>query len=560
MLINNPWGQCNEKGLVAASKVDPSIEIVGIEKFENNDVDMVPQLTRLKDAGADAIILVVNAPPGAQVMKSRERMGWTVPVVSHWGISGGRFPELAGPTAGEAHFVQTYSFFGKQRPVGQRVLAALQKKYPQIKGPEDIVAPVGTANAYDAMHILALAIAQAGSTDADAVRAALGGSERRPMRADQDLQAALHPRQSRRARARRLHHGALRGRQDRSGELSDAASGRRCPSGCLIGAMSARPRKAGTRVLDSRLRGNERRISEVTPKRRCMLIATAIISGLGLGSMYGLLALGFHVTHAVSRTVNFAQGSTMMLGAVLCFTFWVTFNWPLAVAVVVALAACALWGVMVERVAVRPFVVRGSNSWLIATVALGIVLDNVVLFTFGKDPRGMPPGFLTTGAVTIAGVRVQYLQMLIPVIGLLLAAGLQVFFATSRHGKALLAVVQNRDAARLMGIRVERVVEMAFALSGLLAGIAGILVAPLFTISSTMGTLFGIKAFAVAILGGIESAWGVVLAGLIYGVAEALITALLGSTYTQIVTFALVILALAVRPNGLFGRAELRKV
>ena len=111
-----------------------------------------------------------------------------------------------------------------------------------------------------------------------------------------------------------------------------------------------------------------------------------------------------------------------------------------------------------------------------------------------------------------------------------------------------------------MGIRVERVIAVAFALSGLLAGIAGIVVAPLFTISSTMGTLFGIKAFAVAILGGIESAWGVVLAGLIYGVGEALITALLGSTYTQIVTFALVILALALRPNGLFGRAELRKV
>jgi branched-chain amino acid transport system permease protein len=172
----------------------------------------------------------------------------------------------------------------------------------------------------------------------------------------------------------------------------------------------------------------------------------------------------------------------------------------------------------------------------------------------------MPPGVLTTGAVTVAGVRVQYLQALIPVIGLLLAAALQLLFATSRHGKALLAVVQNRDAARLMGIRVERVIEFAFALSGLLAGVAGILVAPLFTISSTMGTLFGIKAFAVAILGGIESAWGVVLAGLIYGVAEALITALLGSTYTQIVTFALVILALALRPNGLFGRAQLRKV
>lgn len=291
-----------------------------------------------------------------------------------------------------------------------------------------------------------------------------------------------------------------------------------------------------------------------------MLIASAIISGLGLGSMYGLLALGFHVTYSVSRTVNFAQGSSMMLGAVLCFTFWVTLKWPPPVAVLLALTGCALWGVIVERIAVRPFVARGSNSWLIATVALGIVLENVVLFTFGKDPRGMPPGVLTTGVFSIAGIRVQYLQALIPVIGLALAAGLQTFFAASRHGKALLAVVQNKDAARLMGIRVEHVIAFAFALSGLLAGVAGIMVAPLFTISTTMGTLFGIKAFAVAILGGIESAWGVVLAGLIYGVGEALITALLGSTYTQIVTFALVILALALRPNGLFGRAELRKV
>ncbi len=173
MLINNPWGESNEKGLVAADKENGNIEIVGIEKFENNDVDMVPQLTRLKQAGADVIVLVVNAPPGAQMMKSRERMGWNVPVVSHWGISGGRFPELAGPTAGDAHFVQTYSFFGKQGPAGERLLAALKKKYPAIKGPEDVFSPVGTANAYDAMHLLAKAIDAAGSTDGDAIRKSL---------------------------------------------------------------------------------------------------------------------------------------------------------------------------------------------------------------------------------------------------------------------------------------------------------------------------------------------------------------------------------------------------
>jgi branched-chain amino acid transport system permease protein len=291
-----------------------------------------------------------------------------------------------------------------------------------------------------------------------------------------------------------------------------------------------------------------------------MLISSALISGLGMGSMYGLLALGFHVTHAVSHTVNFAQGSTMMLGAVLCFTGWATFAWPLPLAIMMALAGCALWGIVVERLAVRPFVDRGSSSWLMATVALGIVIDNVVLFTFGKDPRGMPPGILTTGSVSVAGVKIQYLQAIIPLAGILIAGGLQYLFRATRLGTALLAVVQNKDAARLMGIDVGRFITGSYALSGLLAGIAGILVAPLFTVSSTMGTLFGIKAFAVAILGGIDNAWGVVLAGLIYGIAEALITTAVGSTYTQIVTFVLIIGALALRPDGLFGRTGIKKV
>jgi branched-chain amino acid transport system permease protein len=291
-----------------------------------------------------------------------------------------------------------------------------------------------------------------------------------------------------------------------------------------------------------------------------MLIWTALITGIGLGAMYGLMALGYHVTYAVSGTVNFAQGSTMMLGAVVCFTVWVTLGWPLAVAVVAALLAAMAWGAFVERVAVRPFVARGSNAWLMATVALGIIIDNVVLFTFGKDPRGMPAGLLTSSIVELAGLKLQPLQLLIPVVGLGLAALLHLAFRTTMWGKALLAVVQNPPAAKLMGIDVDRVVIGAFAVSGLLAGVAGVMVAPLFTISSTMGTLFGIKAFAVAVLGGIGSPWGVVVAGLLYGVGEAMITALAGSTYTQIATFSLVIFALIARPNGLFGRMEVRKV
>jgi branched-chain amino acid transport system substrate-binding protein len=171
MLVNNPWGESNERGLKAAAAA-ANLPLAGVEKIEQSDIDVTPQLNRLKSAGADTIILVANAGPGAQMMKSRERMGWSVPVVSHWGISGGRFDELVGPTAGEVHFIQTYSFFSPPTPVSEKIMAELSKRYG-IKTAADIIAPVGTANAYDAMQLLALAIEKAKSTDGEAIRAAL---------------------------------------------------------------------------------------------------------------------------------------------------------------------------------------------------------------------------------------------------------------------------------------------------------------------------------------------------------------------------------------------------
>jgi branched-chain amino acid transport system permease protein len=290
------------------------------------------------------------------------------------------------------------------------------------------------------------------------------------------------------------------------------------------------------------------------------LLLSALVTGVGLGSMYGLLALGFYVTYAVSNTVNFAQGSTMMLGAVAGFTLGVTWGWPWPAAIAGALAACAAWGMAVEAIGVRPFARRGSDLWLMATVALGLILENVVLFTFGKDPRGMPASALTAEAFRLGGLRVSLLQVTIPAVGLAIAVALDAVSRYTRAGKSMLAIVQNADAARLAGINVRAAVLGAFAVSGLFAGVAGLLIAPLFTVSPSMGTLFGIKAFAVAILGGIGNPWGVVAAGLIYGAAEALITATLGSNYTQILTFSLVIVALALRPQGLFGRAGVKKV
>ena len=290
-----------------------------------------------------------------------------------------------------------------------------------------------------------------------------------------------------------------------------------------------------------------------------MLIVSALITGLGLGSMYGLLALGFHVTYAVSATVNFAQGSAMMLGAVFAYAIAVRLGWPLPLAIVLALVLCALYGALVELIAVRPFARRGSNSWLMATVALGIVADNTVLFTFGKEPRGFNMPWAHS-SIDVFGTSVSALQLAIPAAGIALAASLHLFSRRTRKGKAMLAVVQNPNAARLMGINVPLVISASYAMSAAFAGAAGILIAPLFNVHSDMGTVFGLKAFAVAILGGITSAWGVVIAGIIFGLVESLITALLGSTYTQVLSFGLVIVALALAPNGLFGQAGVKKV
>ena len=193
LLENTAWGQSNETGLTKWFG-DRSIKAVGVEKFNWNDPDMSPQLLRLKNAGADHVVLVANAPEGAQVVKSRAKIGWTVPIVSHWGISGGRFAELTGELSDGVVFVQTYSFFGKQNARGDGVLKALRDKF-NVKSAEEVTAPVGTANAYDALHLVALAIEQAKSAEGARVRDALEDLKteytgliktyRRPFTADQ---------------------------------------------------------------------------------------------------------------------------------------------------------------------------------------------------------------------------------------------------------------------------------------------------------------------------------------------------------------------------------------
>lgn len=291
-----------------------------------------------------------------------------------------------------------------------------------------------------------------------------------------------------------------------------------------------------------------------------MTFLSALLTGLALGGVYGLIAIGFHVTSSVCGAVNFAQGSSAMLGAVATLML-ADAGLPFPVAIAAALPLCAGYGLVVERVAVRPFLRNGSDGWLMATVALGLVCDNGMLALFGTEPRAMP-SVLTGQTVRLAGhdLAVYPLHLLIPPVALLVATALDLYRRRTLHGIAMLAVAQNRDAASLMGIGVGRVVAGAFAVSSVLAGIAGMLVAPLGTVEPGMGIALGLKAFAVAILGGLDRAWGIVAAGFLFGTVEAMATTLIGSGYTQILTFSLVIAALAVRPDGLLGRTRISKV
>ena len=270
-----------------------------------------------------------------------------------------------------------------------------------------------------------------------------------------------------------------------------------------------------------------------------MLLTSAIISGLGLGSMYGLIALGFHVTYVVSNTVNFSQGSAMMLGAVLGYTFAVTLGWPLPLAVVAALALCALFGAGG----------RAHPGASVRRARLECVADGHGRRRHRARQRGAV--HLRQGAARLSvRAREQAGRRFSAPASIRCSSSFRWSGIAHRDrccngavaaracGKALLAVVQNPDAARLMGINVRRAVAVSFMISTALAGLAGLLIAPLFSVHSDMGTLFGIKAFAVAILGGITSASGVMLAGLAYGLIEALVTAFLGSVYTQIVVFS----------------------
>ena len=283
------------------------------------------------------------------------------------------------------------------------------------------------------------------------------------------------------------------------------------------------------------------------------------LSGLAIGGIYALVALGFHIMWSAAKAVNFAHGDTLMIGAVLA-VMGVDAGLPLVLACTLAVVAGAAFGVLLERFAVRPFIgANASIGWMLTTIAVGIMAESLATMQFGGFSRPLPsPG--VARAVTILGAGVYPQELAIPAVAVLAMAALRLMQRRTLVGRAMRAVAHDRRAAALMGIDVDRIVMLSFGLAALFGAGAGVLVAPVIQASAGMGVILGLKGFAVAIIGGITSAPGVVLAGLAFGVMEKVVAGYVSTAAPEIVGFSLMILVLLAFPQGLFGRREVLKV
>ena len=284
-----------------------------------------------------------------------------------------------------------------------------------------------------------------------------------------------------------------------------------------------------------------------------------VLTGLSVGSVYAMVALGFYVMWSAAKAVNFTYGDVFMLGGVITVVL-VEMGLPLLLAGGGALAIAALAGAVIERVFVRPFN-REANAigWMLTTIAVGIMLESFITITYGPLGRPLQTPFVEQ-PLRIGGAGIYPQELILPVALIVVTLALEGFYRRTVLGRAMRAVAFNRFAAGLVGIDADRITLFAFALAGALGALAGFLIAPVVQASSSMGVVVGLKGFMVAIIAGIANAKGVVIVGVFYGVLEKMIEGYLSTAARDAIGFTIMILALLIFPQGLFGRREVQKV
>lgn len=287
-----------------------------------------------------------------------------------------------------------------------------------------------------------------------------------------------------------------------------------------------------------------------------------IVNGLGIGSIYALVALGYSMVYGIVQLINFAHGDIIMVGAYVTYLVLVVAGAPLWVAVVASLAFCALAGVGIERLAYRRLLRKGAPriSLLITAIGVSIFLENLFQLLFTSSAKSMPNLF-PGPPVSLGGLQIGRVTGITLVTAVALMALLQLLVQKSRMGKAMRAASEDTGAAKLMGINTDTVVAFTFAVGSGLAAVGAILYCGAYPlINPYMGNLLGLKAFVAAVLGGIGSIPGAMLGGFLIGVAESLTKAAGGSQITDAVVFGILILVLLLRPAGLCGKNVREKV
>jgi branched-chain amino acid transport system permease protein len=288
------------------------------------------------------------------------------------------------------------------------------------------------------------------------------------------------------------------------------------------------------------------------------VIAQLAVSGALMGLVYALIAYGFQLTYATSKSINFGQGELVMVSAFFSLTL-TNLGLPYWLMVPGGLLFGALLGLFVERAAVRLALEQNSEGWILLTIIIGLFGFSAAENIWGRDDRPFPSPF-SSDALHFFGISITPQEISVAAGVLAVMGAIELFKRKTMLGKAFEAVSADRDAAELLGISATRTVQLSYALSGLVAALAGILVSPITTVGPTMASALILKAFSVAVVAGLDSGFGVVLVGIFLGALEGLTSYFIGSGWRETPGLFLLILALAIRPNGVFGKAVIRKV
>ena len=302
-------------------------------------------------------------------------------------------------------------------------------------------------------------------------------------------------------------------------------------------------------------------------------ILQAVFSGLALGSIYALVALGFNITHNTTKTFNFGQGEFLVAGAFIGVSALLLlsghdFKGSLqdaqvtlaryGLSLLATVVIMGLLGIVLYYAAIRPFIGQGGLAWVMSTIGFGIIIQNIALAIWGPSPMVMPSP-LGSEVLRIAGAGVLPQEILVLCVSITLMLCLDTVMRKTRLGKAVRAVAQSSSAATLMGINVTAMVVLAFVVSASLAGVAGLLIAPITTASVFMGLTLALKAFSSAIVGGLSNPRGCMLGGFLLGLMEAMV-GLWHAELREISIFLLIIFVLVLKPEGLLGQRVVEKV